>query len=351
MKKDTYERLRIHLDSLPVGYPSTESGVELRILRRLFTEDEAEMACNLSMKPERPEVIAERIGDDPERVGKMLHDMSRKGLIFRIARDGVVRYGAAMFVIGIYEYNLNNVDGELAREIEEFLDQGFSWELMRGETPQLRTIPVEASLDASVNVPPYDSIRKIVDRQSVIALADCICRKEQAMLGHACDHPREACLLFESAARYYIENGIAREISKEKAFEVLRANEEAGLVPNAANAQDVGAVCSCCGCCCGVLRNLKKQPHPAALIKSNYVAEIDTGACTACETCVTRCQMDAVRVENTAVIDPNRCIGCGLCVSTCPAQAIRMKEKADAYVPPASPVETYFRIASERGKI
>jgi NAD-dependent dihydropyrimidine dehydrogenase PreA subunit len=294
---------------------------------------------------------AERLGRDPEGVSKMLHDMAGKGLIFRIAKDDVVGYGAAMFVVGIYEYNLNRIDRELAQEIEEFLDQGFSWELMKGETPQLRTIPVEASLDGSLHVQPYDSIREIVDRQSVIALVDCICRKEQAMLGNACDNPREACLLFESAARYYMENGLAREISKEKAFEVLRANEEADLVPNAANSQNVGAVCSCCGCCCGVLRNLNKQPHPAALIKSNYLAEIDTEKCTACEVCVTRCQMDAVRVEDTAVIDTNLCIGCGLCVSTCPTQAIRMRAKEDAYLPPASPVETYMRIASERGKI
>jgi NAD-dependent dihydropyrimidine dehydrogenase PreA subunit len=334
-----------------VGYPPTESGVELRILRRLFTEEEAEMACNLSIKPEGPEKIAERLGRNPEGVAAMLYDMSGKGLIFRIAKGDGVRYGAAMFVVGIYEYNLNNVDRELAREIEEYLDQGFSWELMRGETPQLRTIPVEASLDGSLNVQPYDNIRKIVERQSVIALADCICRKEQAVLGNACHHPREACLLFDSAARYYIENGIARQISKEQAFEVLRANEEAGLVPNAANSRAVGAVCSCCGCCCGVLRSLKKQPHPAALIKSNYIAQIDTEECTACEACAARCQMDAVRVEGTAVIDNNRCIGCGLCVSTCPTGAIRLKAKEDAYLPPASPVETYLQIASERGKI
>ena len=42
---DVYERLRDHLHHLPVGFPSTKSGVELRILRQLFTEEEAEMAC------------------------------------------------------------------------------------------------------------------------------------------------------------------------------------------------------------------------------------------------------------------------------------------------------------------
>ena len=48
---DVYVRLREHLDNLPVGFPKTESGVELRILKRLFTEEEAEMAMHLSYIP------------------------------------------------------------------------------------------------------------------------------------------------------------------------------------------------------------------------------------------------------------------------------------------------------------
>ena len=35
--KDVYKRLAEHLDDLPAGFPATDSGVELRILKRLFT--------------------------------------------------------------------------------------------------------------------------------------------------------------------------------------------------------------------------------------------------------------------------------------------------------------------------
>ncbi|MBW1798966.1 MAG: hypothetical protein JRJ21_11355 [Deltaproteobacteria bacterium] len=43
---DVYEKLRDHLDSLPGGFPPTDEGVELRILERLFTTEEAEMAMH-----------------------------------------------------------------------------------------------------------------------------------------------------------------------------------------------------------------------------------------------------------------------------------------------------------------
>ena len=41
---DVYLRLARRFESPPAGYPDTASGVELRILKRLFTPEEAEAA-------------------------------------------------------------------------------------------------------------------------------------------------------------------------------------------------------------------------------------------------------------------------------------------------------------------
>jgi Na+-translocating ferredoxin:NAD+ oxidoreductase subunit B len=59
--KDVYEALAEHLDTLPTGYPRTENGSEMRILRRLFTPQE-ELAIHLTIIPEEPRVIARRAG-------------------------------------------------------------------------------------------------------------------------------------------------------------------------------------------------------------------------------------------------------------------------------------------------
>jgi hypothetical protein len=60
MEKDIYQKLSQHLDNLPGGFPPTETGVELRILHRLFTPEEAELALHLTLIPEEPRVIARR---------------------------------------------------------------------------------------------------------------------------------------------------------------------------------------------------------------------------------------------------------------------------------------------------
>jgi hypothetical protein len=89
MSLDIYQKLAQHLDDLPAGFPSTESGVELRILRRLFTPEKAELALHLTLFPEEAEVIASRAEIDPEEAAQRLEKMAKKGLIYSIQRDGM----------------------------------------------------------------------------------------------------------------------------------------------------------------------------------------------------------------------------------------------------------------------
>jgi electron transport complex protein RnfB len=354
MAERIYEKLRQHLDSLPTGYPKTQSGVELKILQKLFTEEEAEMACQLKPMPESAEQVAARLGQGREKVSDLLYRMSQKGLILRVKVNEVYHYGAAMFVIGVFEFQLKNLDREMAEIFDEYMNEGFAQEMIRLQTPQLRVVPVKESLDAAMEIQPYDELRKIIESQKTIVLADCICRKKSSLLGHPCSKPRESCFAFGSMGEYYVENGLGRKVTQEEALSVLKKNEEAGLVPSPANAQKVGGMCNCCACCCGVLKAIKLHPQPSSLVKSNYFAQVDETLCAGCETCLERCQMEAIFMEeDRATIDLKRCVGCGLCVTTCPTKALSLRRKAphELYVPPARPIDTYLRIARERGKI
>ena len=79
---DLYEKLAQHLDNLPAGFPRTESGVEMRILKRLFSPEEAETATLLTMMPEPVAGIAQRTGMDEAILADRLADMAKKGLVF-----------------------------------------------------------------------------------------------------------------------------------------------------------------------------------------------------------------------------------------------------------------------------
>jgi len=52
MHKEVYKRLRSHLHKHPLGFSETESEGELKIVEGLFSEEEAEMALHLTLRPE-----------------------------------------------------------------------------------------------------------------------------------------------------------------------------------------------------------------------------------------------------------------------------------------------------------
>ena len=348
---DVYQRLAHHLDRLPAGYPATEDGVELRILRRLFSAEEAEIALGLTMMPEPAASIAERSGQDTAILAPMLDRMSRKGLIYRSSKGGQPHYMAAQFVIGIWEYHLNDLDEDLIRDVNAYLPFLMKENWTKQETKQLRVVPVAQSVSAEIRTMPYEIAEDIIRSQSKIVVAPCICRREHEMVGKGCGKPMEVCLSFGGGAYYYEENGLGRSITQEEALETLRIGMNAGLVLQPGNAKKPTNICMCCGCCCQVLKNLKSLDSPAKVVHTNYYAEVIEENCTACEACVERCQMEAITVEDVARIAAERCIGCGLCVAECPSDAMVMRQKAadEQYVPPANVFETYLNMAKERG--
>lgn len=348
-----YEKLRQRLDDLATGFPSTESGVEIRILKQLFTEEEAEFFLGLSPLLETPEDTAKRLGRDLQETADLMERMAQKGLLYRVRKEGGTRYAAVPYVVGIFEFQLNRLNPELVQDMEEYFQGGFGRSMQSFKTPILRAVPINRDIAVKWPVAPYEDVLAIIDEQKTVAIAPCICRASMNMIDKACDKPVEVCFSFGSHADYYVENKMGRYITKEEAREIVKRNDEAGLVMQPFNSQKVGGMCSCCGDCCGALRSLKKQPYPARAVQSNYFAQVDTEACVGCETCLDRCQMEAIHMEDDkAVIDLDRCIGCGLCVTTCDTGAMELVRKPDQdlYEPPKSGAETYIRIAMERGR-
>ncbi len=352
MAEDVYQNLAKHLDDLPTGFPSTESGVEIRILKRLFSPEEAKIAVGLKMKQEPAGVIAGRLGMDENKISPILEKMSQKGLIFRKRKGDQSFYMAAQFVIGIWEYHVNSLDEGLIRDFNEYVPYLVKKGWAKQKTQQLRVIPINRSVVAEPGVMPYEQAEEIIRKQSKIVVAPCICRKEHKMVGKGCDRPEEVCLVFSTGAFYYEENGLGRSITQEEALGLLQKGVEAGLVIQPSNAKKPANICMCCGCCCQILKNIKLLPEPSKAVHANYYAQVTEANCTACSTCLQRCPMDAITVEETASVDRNRCIGCGLCVPTCEFGAIELLQKQgdETYEPPETFIHTYMRIAMERGK-
>ncbi len=347
---DIYKKLALHLDKTPGGYPETKTGVELRILKQLFTEEEAELACSLVMMPEQVKDISKRLDRDEEELEKLLKTMLKKGLVVHSSRNGIETYMQAQFVIGIWEYQVNSLTEELIKDFNEYVPY-LTAEMKKQKTQQLRVVPVGASINAEIGIMEYEEAEKIIRAQSKIIVAPCICRKEHSLLDKGCGKPIETCLVFSGGAYFYEERNIGRSISQDEAIEILHNGIENGLVLQPGNSKKPQNLCMCCSCCCQILKNLKNNEKPAKIINSSYFAKVDEDQCTACEACEEVCPMNAITIEETAFVDIDRCIGCGLCVTRCDFESISLKpkENSEKWVPPENILGTYMDIAKEKG--
>jgi electron transport complex protein RnfB len=354
MTRDLYRQLAEHLDNMPGGFPATESGVELRILRRLFTPEEAELALHLTVLPEEPARVARRLRLPEEETARRLEDMAKKGLIYRVqSKDGLLKYMAWQFVVGIWEFHVNSLDRGLVRDMEQYIPRLLNPKVWQ-KAPQLRTIPVGQSIPVEHHVMPYEIAEELVRSHKKILVAPCICRRERRIAGEGCAKPEESCLVFGSGADYYLRNGLGRMIDQEEALRILREADKEGLVLQPSNSQRVGSICCCCGCCCGVLRTIKQHPRPADIISSPFRVSYNDETCQGCGTCLDRCQMEALRLDGDKIIvDLSRCIGCGLCVTTCPTKSLTLVRKPSPEQPevPETMMESYLRLARVRGKL
>jgi electron transport complex protein RnfB len=354
MTDDIYQKLARHLDDLPGGFPSTESGVEMRLLRRLFTPDEAELALHLTLIPEESRVIARRAKIDGEEADRRLDAMSGKGLIYTISQEGgPPRYIATQMLIGLWEFHVNDLDPDFIRDMDEYLPILLDHDAW-SKVPQMRTIPVGRSINAQLEVYPYERAEELVRGQKKAVVAPCICRLERSMVNEGCDRPVETCLSFGTAADYYERNGLGRVIDQEEVLEILKKAEKAGLVLQPGNFRELLFMCCCCGCCCALLRNIKRHPRPATLVSTPFEAAANPETCKGCGTCVDRCQMEAVKlVDDRVDINADRCIGCGLCVTTCPTGSLTLVRKPESEQPevPRYMMDTAYKLGRARGKL
>ncbi len=347
--KSVYYKLREHLDTMPNGFPASESGVEIEILKKIFTEEEASLFINLKLKLETPQQISERTGIKLEVVERLLPEMKKKGQLLGITVKKFSLYKAIPYVFGIYEFQLKRMDKDMALLFEKYDKEAFAENFFSTSPALMKTIPIGIEVNDDTRIEPYESITGILEGAKSWAVRGCVCKTEKSLLGRKCSKPMEVCLSFAPVENAFDDDQSGRAITKDEAYKILKMSEEAGLVHMTSNVKSGHYyICNCCSCCCGPLTKYITVSKNAAA-KSNYQAIVDKYACISCGICLDRCQADAIELNDFAII--TNCIGCGLCVSTCPSGAIKLvrRDSSDSLPVPSDEREWMEMRVKERG--
>jgi Pyruvate/2-oxoacid:ferredoxin oxidoreductase delta subunit len=175
------------------------------------------------------------------------------------------------------------------------------------------------SYEARYSYVLLEEAEAIVAAQDHVYLWPCDCRS----IVSKCRKPMDACLRFTN------DRGLGWEISKERAGDILRAADKAGLMHTSDLQDDLAdssSICNCCTDCCFPQLAAERLGMSDVWPVRRHVARIDADLCKDCGRCGQRCPFEAIvcRPDGRPELNPALCRGCGLCATGCSADAIEL---------------------------
>jgi ferredoxin len=368
--KESYRKLSERLNRFPQGAPPTE--LLFKILRVLFTEEEAGLVALLPIKPFTVSVAA-KIWKKPDAEARnILEHLASRGMMLDTFVHGEQAFVLPPPMAGFFEFSMmrigNAYDQKLLAELfHQYLNEedDFARALFaNGETQLGRTFVNEKALasDDTLHVLDYERASEVVRTATTMGVGSCYCRHKMQHLGKACNAPMDICMTFGTTARSLIKHGIARQADKTEGEALLQKAIDNNLVQFGENVrQHVSFICNCCGCCCEAMLAAKRFAVLNPIATTNYLPEIDQALCSGCGKCVEVCPVEAM--SEVSASDPHKpklkkarlneelCLGCGVCVRVCAKKALKLRERGKRVITPANTAHRTVVMAIERGKL
>jgi Fe-S-cluster-containing hydrogenase component 2 len=342
--QNPYNRLATHLEHLTMGYPYTEELIDL--LKEMFSPTEAQVALAIPndlapLAVSGLENIAARTDLPMSAVAEALESMAARNILYSApTHDGATGYALLQVGYGLPQTffwggKQDDTAKKMAKLVLNYFKVPITQKIYGGvRTKSFKYSPANMSIEIPMQgVMPNEQVGPIVDAATKIAVAHCPCRMSAKILGRSdCPHSLEVCVKYDEMAEFVIDKGLAREISKDEAHQIMENSEKEGLVHMVDNAQgQIKHTCNCCGHYCWNVGIIRRRKIPRDQLMAVYfIRETELDECIGCGACADICPVDAVvMVEDKPRVDQEWCIGCGVCAIQCPADVISIKRRIE----------------------
>ena len=287
-------------------------------LAGLVTDEMADVALKMGVrKPKTFAQLQKLTGLEAGKLEKLLADMSLIGLLEYNWEnlDGKnpsheKRWILPQFVPGSAEFfNMRMEQIEEHPEVAAFFER-MTFLPLEKITPMvppggagigMHVIPVEKAIETENQTASVEHISHWLKKyEGKYAASPCSCRASRAKLGEGCgDDPEGWCIAVGDMADYVVETGKGgRYITYDEVMEILQKAEDNGFVHQITNIdgeQKIFAICNCNVNVCNALRTSQLYNTPN-MSRSAYVAKVEAENCVACGRCVEVCPAGAVKL-------------------------------------------------------
>lgn len=362
---EVYMKARALMNTYGYGMGNTLNDHTAYAFQTELTEDEAQAYLDM------PWGVEFHISDYMDKSGMSREDCERyaetlyeKGYVNRTVDDDGTTYGQVGFSMRYVNYHLpyTMVDPDYVTALFApkglFADDEAQLAYNAAGTPWFSPLPVNASVVKDGAIDPHDDIEQIFADKNKFSVAPCVCRGVGLMMTG--DVPEgypedltvfedfttectsnsgsvhlETCLCIGEEAQAMIDMGRAREISREEALDIVRRAVDEGCVVDRAFSRDSECMCMCERDTCLFINSWKTVASGAngSLAGSrtfqqvsHYNLDVDYDLCIGCGTCVPRCPMEAISMDEATgkPVVNDMCFRCGQCAYVCPAEARKL---------------------------
>lgn len=343
---------RTYASPLLVGPPLCDE--LLALVEHMYTEEEADVARHIRpWIPRTAASLARACGRPLAEVKEVLRRLAHEKYVLISFGEGDRELFSLLPILpGTFEHVLvrPSVDDvtpwhrRFAELYEALYATGFATAYTRKPVGAVRYIPVGEAVSALPMALPSERLEAIMERYDDFAIGVCQCRLSKRLVGEGCGKMLETCTVMGSFAPVLVREGRMRQANRRDVLEVKAEAEREGLVTWMMaddGAKSFRCSCSCCGCCCGALRQVTQFNAPGFVAPPHYMPRIDLSSCVHCGKCAEACPMGAMEVSGEGeakarVHKSERCIGCGLCVVACGKGALSLREVEGYREPPRS---------------